>query len=305
MIATIALLASLSTAPIAGLDVEASPREITVGDRAVITLTLAARSPDSLVRPPLFPNWEETWGDARIVSVSPPERIGQGEPARFRQTLEVTLFQTGTFELPPPRVLLETTSGPVEIAADSGPVLRVVSVLPAGEEEPAPMPAEPPRQLPFGNVFWWTIGLLAVVCLVAGWLAARALPAAMRTRMVPPRETLEAQLSALANEEDAERLHTGISLALRRYLGGRLQIPAAEGTTSEIRLWLRKLGLPPEVVKTVSDLLQRCDEIKFAKVAAPPEKGRERLQATGRVGDVIEEVLTPEEEDDDAEEVAA
>ena len=310
MIATVALLASLAASqagpPAGGLDVQVEPREITVGDRARVTLTLATRSPDSLVRPPMFPNWGRTWGRARIVSVSKPERIGQGEPARFRQVVEVALFETGMFELPPPAVVLETADGPVEIRANAGPRLRVVSVLPAGEEQPAPMPAAPPRALPLGSTFWWTTALLAAICLGVAWLAARSSPAARRIRLVPPRETLAERLALLAEEQNSERLHTGISLAFRRYLGGRLEIPAAEGTTSEIRRWLRALGTTPELVKEVSDLLLACDGVKFARVEASRERGLERLELASRLADDVELAFAPTEADEgeDREEAA-
>ena len=47
----------------------------------------------------------------------------------------------------------------VQVRTPAGLALAVRSVLPPGDETPEPKPATPPRPLPIGDPFWWTLAV--------------------------------------------------------------------------------------------------------------------------------------------------
>jgi len=187
----------------------------------------------------------------------------------------------------PPRPLVFTTP-PLE--------LTVRSVLPA-QGQPTPQPPTPPQPLPVGAAFWWTAGGLALACLAAGallfWRRRGLIAATPPAPPLPPLALFQRTLAALAGETSPERLHTGISLALRQLLAALIGFPAVESTTTEIDRTLRGGRLQTTTRRRLLDLLRRCDEVKFAKRAVSPEEARERLAAARTIGEDVEHELRP------------
>jgi hypothetical protein len=97
----------------------------------------------------------------------------------------------------------------------------------------------------------------------------------------------------MRGEPSAERLHTRLSAALRRFLAGLLGIAAAEQTTSEIDRELRRGPLATETRRGLVDLLRRCDEVKFARRQATAEETRQRLAQAAELGAAAEQQLRP------------
>ena len=109
-------------------------------------------------------------------------------------------------------------------------------VLPPEEKEPEPKPAAPPRPLPLGAPFWWTLAALAAAAAALGgslWRRSRlAAGAAVPGRAgAAAARRAAAELDRLRGRALGSPLHTGLSFALRRYLGRRLPFPAVESTT--------------------------------------------------------------------------
>ncbi len=275
-----------------------SPQEIQVGDlvEAVLTIELDAEAP--LV--PTFPNWQRHWGSAEIrelgeVSRSEGDAVA-GIRARYSQTLLLTSFRLGSVTLPPVAVTLTGEEIAIESLTEPA-TFEVGSVLPVGDQPLAPKPPAPPRSLPLGNRFWWTAGLLAA--LAAGLstlvLTRRRADAIYEGTALDPWDALELALGKLATTADAETVFTGLSLALRRYLGRTLAFPAAESTTTELRRRLLSSGLPSRVGGDLVRLLVEADAVKFAKKT--PARGRvsECLEQTRVAASEVREFLRPEE----------
>lgn len=278
LVAALAIVSPLAAAA-QSLDVRLEPEVITVGDRVTATLTLTA--PGGRVEgQPRFPEWQGAWGEAEILEAGPVERIGRStestETVTWRQRLTLTSFRTGQIALPRRAVTLPLRAapearhgnGPAKLRTPAGLTLAVRSVLPPGTDpgEAEPAPAAPPRPLPAGSRFWWTLAtaaLLAVATLATA-VARRPRPVAPPARRAAPLEELLDSLRGLSAETSAERGHEKLSLALRRYLGRKLDFAAIESTTTEIKSHLCRRGVPSELTIRVSEVLRACDGVKFA-----------------------------------------
>lgn len=272
------------------------PVRAEIGDRVAVDMEIVV--PAGLaVGMPLFPTWSETWGETEILDVEEPV----AEPAsagatRFRQTIVLTPWKTGELALPSPVVEIPTAARILKISASKPIVVTIGSVLPEGDERPAPKPPAPPQPLPVSEIFWWTLGIAGAACLLATALMVlrgRAAIAAARPIVVDPLTAFRDTLAALEASDDPLPLIAGLSLALRRYLGGRLGFGAAESTTTEIRRRLQDRELPAGLVIGIDRLLKHCDAIKFARRPIEREACAEPLSEAARIADTLENLLAP------------
>lgn len=296
LLGLVACLASPSPAAAATLEVVLEPPRATVGDRVEARLVLTTEEGE-LAGEPRFPAWDERWGAAEIVEAGPVERGRSGEGAEHRQRLILTAFRTGELELPPRRVAVPGPDRTTELWTAADLTLRVASVLPEGEAAEAvePEPPAPPRALPLGAPFWWTLAVLSLLAVGAVVLAARRHRPADRSpaRRLAPREELAAALAEVRRAPAPEEGHVLLSQALRRYLGRSLGFPAVESTTSEVRRELRGRRVPAAVESRADELLRACDRVKFAREAVARETLEARIETAREVAAGLEAHLAP------------
>ena len=139
------------------VNVQLTPREITVGDRVSAELTLVWDG-EAPTDAPRFPTWQEAWGKAEILEISEVEAYDDPEGRQvYTQTLVLTAFETGEISLPPMRVAVPLAESTVEVPTRAA-AFAVTSVLPpapesegaapdAAGEEIAPRPPAPLREL--------------------------------------------------------------------------------------------------------------------------------------------------------------
>jgi hypothetical protein len=299
--------AAAGTAPVApstsaspALRAKLSPAQITVGDRVRVELEVTLPAGERWGPPVVDPQMRQ-WGDAELLAKQRPELV-PGKPARYRLELLVTAFRTGKVTLPPIAVALapvrqEDPAPPSPLVFTTPPLsFEVRSVLPA-QGEPTPQPPTPPQPLPVGQAFWWATGGLGLACLLAAGalLWRRRGMAALRPSepALPPFGQFLRQLAALAADPSPERVHTGVSLALRQLLAALLGFPATERTTTEIDRELRQGRLTQPTRKGLMELLRRCDEVKFARRPATREEALTRLASARQLGADVERELVP------------
>ena len=232
-------------APLPAVSVALPAGAVTVGERleAVITLRLPAGAP-ALAAEPRFPVWRDTWGEAEVREHGEPRRragtgTGTAGAALYSQRLVLVAFRSGHVELPPVAIAVPFHSGTVQAWTPDRLALSVRSLLPPGPPGPPGAgdlkrkPAAGLVPLPLGAAFLWTLAVLGALAAGAVWLlwqrerrrrrAGTAVPAA------PPLGPLAEMLAALdrlAAAPSALILHTGLSQALRRFLGRSLGFPA-------------------------------------------------------------------------------
>lgn len=295
----------------ADLRVEVAPGPYTVGDRIEVTLSVTVPGPPGTQ--PRFPAWGETWGEAEIVESSPPRQVeaaeveaadSGGSRTEWRQRLILAGFRPGRLELPP-REIAVPLGETVRLSTPAGLAVEIASVLPAAagddgaEEIPPPRPPAPPRDLPYGAAFWWTLaaglGLLAALAWLAAARRRQAAVAAAAARALPPLEELERSLAAARGAASPIEALAGVSLALRRFLGRTLGFPAAESTTSEVHRQLLARHLPTGLPRRAVDLLRACDLVKFARQPAPDGAVDRWAGEAGGIGREVERHLRPPE----------
>jgi hypothetical protein len=273
------------------VEVALAPESVTVGDRIEAAITV--RLPPGDARAPRFSDWSRGWGKLAVLAAPPAERSASPAGVEWRQRLVLAAFETGRLELPPAEIALGGAAQP--LATPAGLAVDVRSVLPAGEAEPRPQPPEPPRPLPLPRAFWWTAGALAALALALGLLLARrrrAAAAASAEAALSPGEELARALAALAALEPAAA-HAALSLALRRYLGRSLALPAACSTTSELAHRLAARGLERALVQRAVRLLRELDQVKFARRAATGDDLVHRIAEARAVADAVDSHLRP------------
>lgn len=285
-----------AAAAAATLEVVLEPPTATVGDRVEARLVLTTEEGE-LAGEPRFPSWDERWGAAEIVEAEPVERGRSGEGTEHRQRLVLTAFRTGDLELPPRRVAVPGPDRTTELWTPAELTLRIGSVLPEGEEAEAvePEPPAPPRALPLGAPFWWTLGVVSLLAVGAVTLAARRHRPADRAgaRRLAPGAELAAALAEARRAPAPEEGHVRLSHALRGYLGRALGFPAVESTTSEVRRELRGRRVPAAVESRADELLRACDRVKFAREPVARETLEARIETAREVAADLEAHLAP------------
>jgi hypothetical protein len=273
-------------------------RALTVGDQAAAVIALRVPAAARLAGEPRFPAWRGAWGEAEVRREDEPRRsTGPDGAVVYTQRLVLAAFHPGKLELPPAAIAVPLGAGTVQAWTPAGLALAVRSVLPAGAaaKDLRPKPPAPLRQLPLGAAFFWTLAILAAAAgagIWALWRRARrrrstAGDAAAARPLLAPLPELLAALDRLAAEPSPEIVHTGISQALRRYLGRAVGFPAPESTTTEIQRRLLARGWPSAQVRPAVELLRACDLVKFARQHAPAESALQRLAAARRLGEEI------------------
>ncbi|MEM8934065.1 MAG: hypothetical protein AAGE94_22930, partial [Acidobacteriota bacterium] len=264
------------------VSVAVEPVEVTVGDRIRATITVAwmGAEPSAAIR---FPTWQETWGDAEILTTSDVgTEVDDAGRRVWRQTVELTAWDVGLVDLPVVTVALPLADETIELESPTpAAAFTVVSLLPPAEDPaaaPAPggpgssppggvpdataeldaRPSAPPAELRLAQErFLLTAGALALALGLATTLLLRRLGALPLTgdgaEAIPdpfahlaPLDELAARLDRL-DPTRANAAHTGLSLALRRFLGRRLEAPSVESTTTEIQRDLQRRSLPADL----------------------------------------------------------
>ncbi len=297
-----ALALAVAVAPAAAaphVSVELRPPEATVGDHVEAVLTLAVPEGE-LGGEPRFPVWQKTWGEAEIVRADPPARTAStGGTVTFTQRVVLAGFRPGEIALPPVELAVPSSSGTSAVTTAADLALPVRSVLPPGADDPEPKLPVPPRRLAWGRPFWWSLAAgLALCAALAALLWRRELrraPLATQAPRLEPFAELLVRLQEIADlpEGASEPAHTGLSLAVRRFLGRAFAFHAAESTTTEIQRQLKSRHLPEVPARRAVRLLRDCDAVKFARSTAPADALTERLQAARLVGEEVESYLRP------------
>ncbi len=297
LLATLLGLALLAAAPKATLDVRTSPSEIYVGDHVIIDLEVTLTEE----KLPVFPQWQETWGEAEIRQVGEIQMVAAEDGSRtFLQQLTVAFYRTGEIVLPAPTIAAGAGAArgeesPPALLPTQPIAVTVKSLLPPGDEIPEPKPPVSPLQLAWGHSFLWTTAILGALSLVAVAVLIRRRSSGLAADSAPldPLRVFEAALDDLRSESDMEKVFTAVSLHLRRFFGRTLGFPAAESTTSEIRRRFLERELPTDLVRRTEGLLRECDGVKFARRKVAPQNAERGLSEASEIGMETIRALTP------------
>lgn len=279
------------------VEVALSTREVTVGDRIEANLALFWDGPAPTGEPE-FPSLK-TWGQAEVLSAGPVRATQEAGQKVWRQTLALTSFEIGEVVLPPVEIAVPVAGATRKLATPEDLGFKVASVLPEKPEEPLePRPAAAPLPIGSSTRFWGVTVVLAGLCALCSMLLLRRLehaPAEPARAPLEPLEELLERLRQLSPAGSGEPVHTGLSLALRGYLGRTLAIGARESTTSEIQRQLRHAPVPTTAAQQTVRLLRDCDQVKFGRLEVPASVSQERLETARTLATEIEACVRPAE----------
>jgi hypothetical protein len=259
-----------------GFRAAVAPDSVTVGDP--ITLSLEASAPAGTVL--LLPQAADSIGPFRVLAAEPPATSMKEGWLHVRQTVRLTLFRTGTAELPPLPLLAPRGGSTDTLAAWTQPLRVKVGALLQGEADPSNL-RDLKKPVPLARPLWWLWALGLAAALAAAWGVRRWWRARRRAIStvaipapppLPPEIAFERGLAALRAERLPERgrireFYFELSGLFRRYLEDRFGFAAVEETRTEIREAAARLPeLRPEEVAQLGGWLDEGDLVKFAKM---------------------------------------
>jgi len=235
---------------------------------AEVTLLVEVEGPGTLDMETRLSDALSAWQ----ITKTPATRVHDGRTTRT-ETIRLQQTKAGPAPLPGLKVRFRTSpAGPWEevewtelLAPRDGP---------APDGLPTPSAATP----------WpWLANLSALavaVLLAAAWIWRRLtyrapLELTPEQRALAALERLETQVETLPSAS----IHSEVSLLVRGYLAERLALRALQQTTPEfLRAIEEGQHLSPEQRAALRDLLQSCDQARFAPVRVAPEECRRAIE---------------------------
>jgi hypothetical protein len=295
------------------LSASIDPLRAHVGDLLDLTVVLEAPADAS----PALPEIGTELGPFTVVrgGWSPPA-VEQSGTARWTWSGRLAVYRTGTHELPSLRATLGSgdrvvvlTSDPVAIEIES-----LIAEPATGEDETEIADLKPPASIPgeYGALIAG-LALLALLLLgaavlwwlqrrYAGRLAAAEVPEDPFHRM-PPHVWVYRELQRLLDlrledRGEVERFHAELARIIKLYLGGRFRVDLLESTSDEVPPLLEQAGAPSASIGDARGLLERCDQVKFARLRPPAERWRDAVELAYRVVDRTRPAEEPAAETD-------
>ena len=240
-------------------------QEVTVGD--VIPLTLSVTHPAGWRV--ILPTLDQQWGDFEVRGQTAPDIISNADGTQTtRQFIQVARMRPGDTQTPALTLSVADDQGSLTSLEVPPVAVSVRSVLVAGDTTLRDI--KPQAELVTEGRPYWplvTAGLLGAAAVtfysVQRW--RRRKPVDRRT---PRQRTLD-NLQTLAAQAPQTELQVKVycaSLAgyLRDYLATVTPLAARDLTTREIARQLQGGEFPPEWRSQVVEVLQVCDNVKFA-----------------------------------------
>ena len=270
------LLASLARVALSDASpptVRASVDQSTVNIGDVLNLKIEVSRPSEFrTQTPSFPGKLGAW-TVRQVNHSVAAGSQPGWDVDIYQ-VQLAIYRTGDFEIPPLEVELTDSGGKIEKVTSFAIPIKVKPVLPEGDEtlkDLKPQAEIPPDYKPF---------LLTLVAILAGIIlifqlvrhfrkgkhAEKEMAVDTRSAEETAREAIRRLLGKRLIEDGLyKNFYLEISEIIKRYLGSKLGILSLERTTGEFMGDLRNSVLPFERIELIRHFLNDCDLVKFAK----------------------------------------
>lgn len=261
----------------------ADKSELAVGDPVQLTLEVTHPASYQVIIPKL----EQAWGDFEVRSQSQSTTTANDDGTETtRQTVEVTLFDLGTFETPP--LLLTISDGAGQVMEETAPPVSLTVNPVLAEDDTTLKDIKPQAGLALPPAWPWIVGGLLVAVVVAGtawwtyrrWQGKRPFGLAPVVDNRPPWQVAYDELArigslGLLEQGRLKEYYTLVTDCLRTYLENQFHVRAFDRTTSELRLVLREADISHEHARRFIDLFTESDFVKFAKLTPDLETARQ------------------------------
>jgi len=262
------------------VNLEFSPRKITVGDPIDMRLTVNAPPGTRVV----WPTGEQL-APAEVIRMDTSDTKGERRSIRY----VLSLFEPGKQDLPDIPVLLVSTEGADTLWVNPGQV-QVESV--SNNRDTALVDIRPPVRLP------WTLKealpyIIAGVILIGGAVAAIILVRRAKRKRgeipeyVPPplppdviamRRLEDLRIRKLWQDGKIKEYHSELTEIIKEYLGGRYGFNAPEMTSEELLDARDRWVQDDEGLSRIRRILSTADFVKFAKFKPSPHDHEKSLE---------------------------
>lgn len=214
--------------------------------------------------------------------------------------LTLTIFDAGSFTIPPIRVKYVDEEGKQGEVSTKEITIVVKSLVPADAEDikgfkgPAELPS-PFSTMPFRVGFFGSIFIAALATGTFIYYRRRkrrteAEKAAVVEEGIskPPHRIAFEELDRinrlnLLRNGCVEDFYILISEVIRRYMESRYNIVTIQKNTEEIIEEIRDIPLEDNIPETVEDFLKECDLVKFARLSPQRNKSQEALEKARKI----------------------
>lgn len=243
---------------------------ILIGEQIDYTIEVKAISADDLV---VFPKDQtfvplEMIEDYKIDTLNP-----EAKSFQLTKLYKLTQFDSGDYAVPPQLVKINNKA----FYTDTLKIRVNDVVIDTTKQKLYPIKPSIEVDKPFSlpNWFWWILGILIVLALIAYGIFKLKKKHDEAKRRIPPFEQAMISLNALDKSSMLESRNfkeyiTELTNITRRYLEEKLEIRAMEYTSKELiseikrKQDAKKLSVKNEMVEAYEIILNRADLAKFA-----------------------------------------
>ena len=248
--------------------------KITIGDRIRYSIIIM-RGDSVLIE---MPEVGANLGAFEILDYEDPEPERIDGKILEKRVYIISTFDTGEFEIPPVNVQFVTRPDTIRQELSTEKIrVQVESLKPseAGDIKDIKAPLELERDMKrIIRLVVAGVGLILLALLIFYFIRRRRQGKSLIPRKEePPRPAHEVALedldkliaSDLLEKGDVKQFYIELSDIIRTYIEGRYYIVALEMTTGQLVENMRTEDVDSDVIDTVSDFLDSCDLVKFAK----------------------------------------
>ncbi|NMB37550.1 MAG: hypothetical protein GX993_05895 [Bacteroidales bacterium] len=191
--------------------------------------------------------------------------------------MTLTVFDSGSFFLPPVIVHIERADGSVDTLFYDGPIIDVNTIqIDTATFVPFDIKGQIKYPVTFSEILLW-IGIALVVALII-WFIVRAVKRGREGRSFfgrpivkdPPHIVALRSLEKIRGQKlwqnnRHKQFYTAVTDTLRVYISDRYHIAAMEQTSNEMFEELKDKEIDPSLMERLRELFTTADFVKFAK----------------------------------------
>jgi len=263
-----------------------------VGDQAKLSIEATIFNKNIIIKWPALP---DTFNSLEIVEKGKIDTVQEGAHIKYKQTLLITGFDSGSFKIPAFAFNVQSPDrGNYTLYTDS---FRLnVSTVPVDTTKPF----QPIKEIVEVKITWrdyiWLIVGAAIFLLLAGlvifyFIRHKKTPIPAFIPKAPSESLEERTLRELAEldeqqlwqKDKVKEYYSNLTDILRTYLEERFSVSAKEQTTDEILQQVRRNPLMSPYYERLATILSTADMAKFAKAQPLPHEHTACMEMTREI----------------------
>jgi hypothetical protein len=236
----------------------------------------------------VFPNLPDSFSHWEVVDRSKLDTVNNALEQQFRQTLTLTSFDSGHWEIPALKFEVHAASGSVD-SAFSSPIGIDVNNIPVDTTK-AFKPIKTVRTVAWNLWDYWlyiAIGAGVVLLALGLWLYFRKRPAKAPPAPSVPLEAVydrtirqlkELEIEKVWQQGNVKEYYTRLTDILRTYFEEQFSIAALEQTTAELLQNIKPVTILNQQRDKLRALLSLADLAKFAKLQPTPQEHEDSMR---------------------------